>query len=106
MAQAKAGPRQTTRRVTLKLTEGEADLLVGLLANVSGNRTQSPRKYAERVRVALEEALGYTFEETDAFRLSLGDVEFRQYDEPDVTAGDRIMNFIGGMGTGEVRVLQ
>ena len=90
MATAKAGPRKTTRNVTLKLTEGEAELLLALTSMVGGRRSHSPRKYAERVRVALEAALGYNYESTDAYHLGLGSVEFFDYDNhPKITEGMR-----------------
>lgn len=69
MATAKAGPRRSTRDVTLKLTEGEADLLLSMFSNVGGSTTRSPRKYADRMRNALTGALGYTYESTDAHAL-------------------------------------
>lgn len=94
MATAKAGPRQTTRRVTLKLTEGEADFVLGLTAMVSGSLTRSPRKYGERILVALTDALGYDYTETDAIAFGLGDIEFREYDEEPVTDWDRIHYFL------------
>lgn len=75
MATAKAGPRRSTRDITLTLTEGEADLLLSLLANVSGSSTKSPRKYAERIRDALIGALGYTYKDTDAHALLFKDSE-------------------------------
>jgi len=90
MATAKAGPRKTTRNVTLKLTEGEAELLLALTSMVGGRRSHSPRKYAERVRLALEAALGYNYASTDAFHLGLGSVEFFDYDNhPEITDGMR-----------------
>lgn len=90
MATAKAGPRRTTRKVTLNLTEGEADMLLALVSMVGGRHAQSPRKYAERVRRALETALGYDWSGTDAFHLGLGHVEFFDYkDHPEITTGMR-----------------
>jgi hypothetical protein len=90
MAHAKAGPRKTSRQVTLKLTEGEADLILGMTAQVGGHPTQSPRKYAERIRGALTEALGYGYEGTDAYDHSLGHIEFYGYDDEPVDPNERV----------------
>ena len=94
MAQAKAGPRKTSRTITLKLTEGEADLIAAVLAQVSGSKTRSPRKYAQRIARALEGALGYDFNGTDAFPLGLGEIEFRDYGSEPVTDEDRMIDFL------------
>jgi hypothetical protein len=79
MATAKAGPLRTPRKVTLSLTEGEADLLLAVLAAVGGSQSKSPRKYARRITSALEGALGYDYESTDAYYLMIGDIEFSNY---------------------------
>lgn len=105
MAQAKAGPRKTSRNVTLKLTEGEADLLIGVLANVGGHRTRSPRKYAARIARALEGALGYDHEQTDAFGLSQGTIDFREYGEPVVTDEERMIDWLNQHGIEELAIL-
>ena len=92
MATAKAGPRKTTRTITLKLTEGEADLLLALTGMVGGSKTKSPRKYAQRVYKALSCALGYEVTDTDAYHLGLGSVEFFDYDNhPEIAASDRVL---------------
>jgi hypothetical protein len=94
MATAKAGPRRTSRKVTLSLTEGEADLLLGVLAQVSGSTTKSPRKYARRISSALEGALGYGHTDTDSFGLSMGNIEFSDYGSAPITGLDRVMNYL------------
>lgn len=99
MATAKAGPRKTSRTVTLKLTEGEADTLLGLMANVGGDPTRSPRKYVKRMQKALEGALGYGADETDAQHLSLGHIEMFDYDRhPEITVGDRLLGILTSVG--------
>lgn len=94
MAQAKAGPRKTTRNVTLKLTEGEADFILGVCALVSGHPTRSPRKYGVRIANALEDALGYDFEDADASQLALGNIAFRNYDEEPVSEAELAFEFL------------
>ena len=84
MAKAVAGRRQTTRKVTLHLTEGEADLVLALVAIVNGHRAHSPAKYARRINEALTDALGYGAAETDAYDLLYADeVSFLRYDGQD-----------------------
>jgi hypothetical protein len=95
MATAKAGPRRTTRQVTLKLTEGEADFLLAVLAMTGGHPSKSPRKYAKRVTKALEGAVGYGFEETDAYELGIGDISFRDYGSAPFTGLDRFADAFG-----------
>lgn len=94
MAKAKAGPRRTTRNVTLRLTEGEADFILGTLAHVGGWPAKSPRKYADRIRRALEETLGYDYTETDAYAHGVGHIEFRNYNTPEVEQRERIMAYL------------
>jgi hypothetical protein len=99
MATAKAGPRKTSRTITLKLTEGEADLVLGTLGQVGGHPTRSPRKYAHRVIKALEGALGYRVADTDALHHSLGHVEMFNYaDHPVIETTDRIMAILTSSG--------
>lgn len=99
MAKAKAGARQTTRKVKLELTEGEADLVLALAAGVFGHPSQSPAKYARRVEKALTEALGYGPEETDAFHLSLGTVALFNYDDhPEIEESDRVIDHLSSHG--------
>ena len=99
MAKAKAGKRQTTRKVTLTLTEGEADLLLALTSMAGGSASRSPRKYAHRIRRALVEALGYNELDTDAFHLGLGHVEFFDYDNhPDITLSQRTIAMLTSDG--------
>jgi len=69
MAKAKAGPRRTPRRITLSLTEGEADMIRAVLSHVGGDNRKSPRKYVSRVARALDAVLGYRYDETDAHPL-------------------------------------
>lgn len=57
------------RFITLTLTEGEADLILDLASQVKGNPTESPRKYARRIRRSLTQLLGYDERKTDAFAL-------------------------------------
>lgn len=100
MAKAKAGKRQTTRKITLSLTEGEAELLLMLTGAIGGSRSKSPRKYGMRIYRALQEALGYGASETDAFHLGLGHIEFFDYDNhPDITESDRILAALTSVGT-------
>lgn len=95
MAKAKAGKRQTTRKVTLTLTEGEADLILALVTMVNGHQGKSPRKYARRIARALSDALGYGVEETDAFYLGLGNVTFFDYDDhPELNEGQRTLAWL------------
>jgi len=91
MAKATAGRRQTTRKITLRLTEGEADFLLAVTALASGHPSKSPRKYGERVRKALEDALGYDYESTDAFPLSLGGTHFADYDSNGFDLGEKTL---------------
>jgi len=99
MAQAKASPRKTTRNVTLKLTEGEADLVLALTAMAGGHPSKSPRKYARRIAAALRKALGYNETETDAWHLGLGHVEFFNYgDHPDISLAERALAVLGSDG--------
>lgn len=95
MATAKAGPRRTSRKVTLSLTEGEADFILGVAAQMGGHPARSPRKYAKRVRSALEAALGYDFSQTDAYNLGLGAIEFRDYGSDMVTDEERVLDYLG-----------
>lgn len=78
MARAKVHQRQTPRYIDLRLTEGEADFLIGLTSMVSGSKN-SPRKYASRIYKALERATGYTYPETDSYSLARGSVDFMDY---------------------------
>lgn len=99
MAKATAGPRKTTRNVTLKLTEGEAELLLSLVSNTAGHTSKSPRKYATRIRRALEGVLGYEAIDTDAHRLSLGYVTFFDYDDhPDIPGSARTLAYLESAG--------
>lgn len=99
MAKAKAGKRQTTRKVTLTLTEGEADLILALTSMAGGSPSKSPSKYARRIRRALAETLGYNELDTDAFHLGLGHVEFFDYDNhPDITLAQRTMAMLTSAG--------
>lgn len=99
MAKAKAGKRQTTRKVTLTLTEGEADLILALVSMSGGSRSKSPAKYARRIRRALMDVLGYNELDTDAFHLGLGHVEFFDYDNhPDITLSQRTMAMLNSDG--------
>lgn len=66
-------------RFILTLTEGEADFILGILANIGGHPTRSPRKYADRLHKALESVLGYTSTETDSAKLAYGDIRFDNY---------------------------
>ena len=72
-------------RVRLELTEGEADFLLGLMGRIGGDPVNSPRKYQKRVMTALTKALGYSYDETDAFKLVStlggGNVLFDNYPE-------------------------
>jgi hypothetical protein len=95
MATAKAGPRKTTRTVTLKLTEGEGDFLLGLLALTGGHPSRSPNKYGVRITRALEGALGYDYAFTDSFELALGGIDFLPYDGPRVTDLARLLDDFG-----------
>lgn len=99
MAKAKAGKRQTTRKVRVDLTEGEADLVLLLVATVFGHPSKSPAKYARRIENALAEALGYGYEETDAFHLSLGTVALFNYDDhPEIEESDRVIDHLSSRG--------
>ena len=99
MATAKAGPRKTSRTVTLKLTEGEADMLIAVLAQIGGKVSTSPRKYAKRVYDALVKALGYDASETDGFHLSLGHIEFFDYaNHPEIDPVQRTLAFLTSDG--------
>jgi hypothetical protein len=93
MATAKAGPRQTSRKVTLRLTEGEAELVLALASSTGGNLKNSPRKYAHRVTRALQDALGYGSLDTDAYRHMVGHTHFRNYDTPEVTLREHVEAF-------------
>lgn len=74
MAKAKR-IKQTVRevrkvdRVQLTLTEGEADYLLSMCGFIGGDPEMSPRKYNERIEEALTNALGYRYEQTDAYQL-------------------------------------
>jgi hypothetical protein len=99
MATAKAGPRKTSRTFTIKLTEGEVDTLLGILAQVGGHPTRSPRKYVRRMYAALRTAAGYGVEETDALHLSLGHIEMFDYDNhPVIDHGDRTLALLTSAG--------
>lgn len=67
------------RTIRLELTEGEADFLLGVLAQTGGHLTNSPWKYARRMADALEGAMGYDASETDAYKMSVGHIEFTEY---------------------------
>lgn len=97
MATAKAGPRRTPRRVTLRLTEGEADLILGLTGLIGGEHKTSARKYSDRIRKALGEALGYDYDGTDAYVHAIGHLEVLDYDTPEVTMTDRAMAYLNVM---------
>src|ERR1700691_3324844 len=83
MAQAKKIQKRVPHyvkedRFVLTLTEGEADFLLGVLSRVGGVK-HSPRKYGDRVIKVLQAALGYGFLETDAFKLSDGQITMHPY---------------------------
>jgi len=82
MATAKRTTTTITKQVPayqLTLTEGEADFLISVLAEVDGHDTQSPRKYANSIHRVLMETTGYDWEETDAYRLQSGAIHFEKY---------------------------
>lgn len=87
--------KQTPNVFTVEVTEGEADFILGLLAYVGGHAKRSPRKYADRIRVALSKAVGYDYDETDAFRLIEGApfVNFSEYDG--TTYDESLENAVG-----------
>src|SRR5262252_1945328 len=92
MAQARASQRKPTRIVTLRITEGEADLIMALVSMVHGHRSRSPRKYAERIRKALEAALGYGHADMNPCHLALRTVTLYDYDDhPQIGDHDRPM---------------
>lgn len=99
MAQARASQRKPTRLVTLRMTEGEADLVLALVTSIHGSKSKSPRKYAQRIAAALTSALGYSFADTDAYHLMLGTVTMFNYDDhPDIHDGDRAMAHLTSAG--------
>lgn len=99
MATAKAGPRKTSRMFTLKLTEGEVDLIMGVLSQVGGHPSKSPRKYVRRILAALRTASGYTVGDTDALHLSLGHIEMFDYDDhPEIDQSERAMAILTSPG--------
>lgn len=57
------------RFITLTLTEGEADLVLDLVSQVTGKPALSPRKYARRIRRSLTALLAYDETHTDAYAL-------------------------------------
>ncbi len=68
------------RRVVLVLTEGEADFLINMCYRVRGDIRLSPVKYAVRIRIALQKAVGYNWASCDARHLSAGAVRFTTYE--------------------------
>ena len=75
--------RRKVDRVQLTLTEGEADFILGLMGRIGGDPVASPRKYQQRVKDALEAALGYHYSETDSAKLVReGNIFFKDYPEP------------------------
>jgi hypothetical protein len=66
-------------RIMLIMTEGEADFLTAVMANIGGHPTQSPRKYAERIGAALTNATGQDYAATDAQLLIRGYIKFKKY---------------------------
>lgn len=84
MAKAKLAKQHTPREFNLKISEGEADFILGVCARIGGTNN-SPRKYARRLAKALSKATGYTYRDTDASRLAgvngHGEyITFRDYD--------------------------
>lgn len=73
--------KQPPRRVILELTDGEADFILGVTNRVGGSPTASPRKYSERIRAALRDALGVDPFRTDADKLmsSASRIYFNEY---------------------------
>lgn len=90
MAKAKVHVRNTPREINLRLTEGEADCLIGLLNMVGGDPANSPRKYVTRIVKALTKATGYSYAETDSFPLAYGHVEFASYGTRVKTVGQHL----------------
>lgn len=61
--------KRTPRKFTVELSEGEVDFILGLLSQVGGHPTRSPRKYADRLYSTLAKMAGYRFDQTDAYKL-------------------------------------
>jgi hypothetical protein len=82
--------RQPTGKVVLELTEGEADFILAVTAFIAGDYERSPRKYSDRIRRALETALGIGYTQTDAYKLRdrlnlfYGGIWFRDYNDANV----------------------
>lgn len=76
-------PKKTPRRFTVELTEGEADLILGLLATANATPSvkvgSSPFKYVKRLVPVFEKLLGQKADETDAFINSVGVSYFNEY---------------------------
>lgn len=64
--------KQPPVKILLELSEGEADFILGITARIGGSTTGSPRKYNEPIQEALSEALGISWDETDAYGLLHG----------------------------------
>lgn len=75
-------PLKTPRKFTVELTEGEADLILGLLGSSAVPKVgQSPGRYVGRLIRGFQHMLGQKIAETDAFRHSYGEVWFSTYNE-------------------------
>lgn len=86
------------KRIQLTLTEGEADFLIAVLAEVGGHEKLSPRKYERRIYRALCDATGFTFQDTDAFKLMSGRITFDNYADPDGGHEDQERKLIVNVG--------
>ena len=79
-------PKKTPRRFTVELSEGEADLLLGLLGTAVVTPTvkvgNSPYKYVKRLIPVFEKLLGQKAGETDSYVHSAGVTYYREYGNP------------------------
>lgn len=80
MARTVSQRRNTPRTITVELTEGEADFLLGVTSIVGGDKSRSMRKYSDRLRRTLSRSLGYGPDDTDFVKYGRGHVYMNRFD--------------------------
>lgn len=89
MARTVSQRRNSPRTITVEMTEGEADFVLGVTSIVGGDATRSMRKYADRLRRALSRSLGYGPDDTDFVKYGRGHVYMNRFDG-NAKLGDRL----------------